>query len=242
MPIDLSSWLAIAAFFGVVVTAIVSTTNMIISKDQKTTEFRQEWINHLRIEISALISSVKSRKTIAHIFSHTEGEGSIDEKVGVEIEKILKILDDDSLKNKKSLIKPIVKDAIKDNANNEVLLKTLKTDSIDVTRDIECHHAKINLYLNPDEHVVLLEQIKELVSMSSFSKKHDMDEITEKSNMVIDESAKVLKKEWDIVKKGEPSFYMTKNIFISIMIVISIITMIIMATINVPVPTNLVVP
>jgi hypothetical protein len=47
---------AIGAVFAAVVAGVVSLLGLIISKEQKTSEFRQAWIDTLRAEISALIA------------------------------------------------------------------------------------------------------------------------------------------------------------------------------------------
>lgn len=39
-----------------IITGLISLLGLIISKEQKISEFRQEWINALRSEISSLIS------------------------------------------------------------------------------------------------------------------------------------------------------------------------------------------
>jgi hypothetical protein len=47
---------AIAAVAAAVIAALISLLGLIISKEQKISEFRQEWIDSLRKEISSLIS------------------------------------------------------------------------------------------------------------------------------------------------------------------------------------------
>lgn len=69
MELDPKVWIAIAAVTAALISAIISVVNMVISKDQKTTEFRQEWINSVRIEISNIIALAKSIKSQSHIIN-----------------------------------------------------------------------------------------------------------------------------------------------------------------------------
>ena len=205
--IDPKIWIAIAAVTAALITAVISLINMVISKDQKTTEFRQEWINSVRIELSNLLSEVDARhsKSLFAEYYSKEGEKEkfIDEISGIAL-------------------------------NNTVRINNIST--------------KLSLFLNPIEHEKLLYLISELTSTPTPHSSKDEDEddhgqtLIERTKFVLQESQKVLKKEWEIVKRGEKTFYITKNILFSIMVLILIVLLIIGATINLPVPNNLPVP
>jgi len=52
--------IAIGAIVTTLITGILSLVGLIISKEQKTSEFRQEWINSLRNEISELLGNTET--------------------------------------------------------------------------------------------------------------------------------------------------------------------------------------
>lgn len=66
--------LAIGATLAALITGILSLLGLVISKEQKNSEFRQEWIDSLRSEIAKLIAHINS----AHggFISH---DGNLDE-------------------------------------------------------------------------------------------------------------------------------------------------------------------
>ncbi|MCK8105655.1 hypothetical protein MTF64_01945 [Pseudoalteromonas sp. 2CM41L] len=50
-----SAYIAIGAICAAIIAAIMSLLSLVISKEQKVSEFRQEWINSMRQDISELI-------------------------------------------------------------------------------------------------------------------------------------------------------------------------------------------
>jgi hypothetical protein len=66
---------------------------------------------------------------------------------------------------------------------------------------LEACKARIQLRLNPKEHMVLLDAIEEMCEPSD----HDR-----KAEILIAESQKILKTEWKRVKRGEPIFVVSK--------------------------------
>jgi len=60
MEIPATVYIALGAIAAAFITGAFSFVNLVISKDQKTSEFRQEWINRLREDISAFTSQVES--------------------------------------------------------------------------------------------------------------------------------------------------------------------------------------
>ena len=80
MDVDSKVWVAIAAVTAASISAIISVVNMVISKDQKTTDFRQEWINSLRNEISNLIAFAKSVKSQGSIIGYINAKEKIEDE------------------------------------------------------------------------------------------------------------------------------------------------------------------
>ena len=52
--------LALGAIIAAVITGILSVLGLVISKEQKTSEFRQQWIDSLRIEVAELLACVEA--------------------------------------------------------------------------------------------------------------------------------------------------------------------------------------
>lgn len=72
--------LAIGAVLASIITSLITLTGLLIAKESKTSEFRQQWIDSLRNEISQLIGHTQ---TIVH-YSNTrvgvpQHEGAFDE-------------------------------------------------------------------------------------------------------------------------------------------------------------------
>jgi hypothetical protein len=60
MDLPATVYIALGAIAAAFITGAFSFVNLIISKDQKTSEFRQDWIDRLREDISAFTSQVES--------------------------------------------------------------------------------------------------------------------------------------------------------------------------------------
>jgi len=60
MELPATAYIALGAIAAAFITGAFSFVNLIIAKDQKTSEFRQEWIDRLREDISAFTSQVES--------------------------------------------------------------------------------------------------------------------------------------------------------------------------------------
>lgn len=60
MDIPASVYIFLGAIAAAFITGAFSFINLIISKDQKTSEFRRDWIDRLREDISAFTSQVES--------------------------------------------------------------------------------------------------------------------------------------------------------------------------------------
>jgi len=181
MNIDPKIWIAIAAVAAALLSATISLINMIISKDQKTTEFRQEWINSLRVELSDLLALAKSVRAQSNIISFLDSKPNREK----EEEAINKLLD--KVKNH--------------------------------SKDLNNSHTKILLFLNPKEHKKLIDLISTLVKNSN-STSNDKDFNANKQNdLIILESQEVLKTEWERVKNGERTFFLTKYLLMFLLLV-----------------------
>jgi hypothetical protein len=67
MTVPGAIWAALATIVAAVVAGFISLINLLIAKDQKITEFRQNWIDKLREEIAALISQSIAISSMRHV-------------------------------------------------------------------------------------------------------------------------------------------------------------------------------
>ncbi|AUZ46866.1 hypothetical protein [Pseudomonas orientalis] len=148
---------------GVVVAVIagaISLSVAILSKDQKTSEFRQLWIDALRQDVSRLSGVLHMLIGMSNIIS----EQTDDQKANFLVSS-------------------------KDNLIEMVDLVT-----------------RIRLRLNIKEHVVLLALLDEVSNSKDMSRQAMESQI----EAVVTEVQKVLKNEWERVKRGERSFQILK--------------------------------
>jgi hypothetical protein len=66
-------YIAAGAIVAALISGLLSFINLTITKDQKTSEFRQEWINSLREEVSELIGLL-TKMTTSWSFSKKNGK------------------------------------------------------------------------------------------------------------------------------------------------------------------------
>jgi hypothetical protein len=148
-------------FLGPVVAAIIAGAvaflASVLSKEQKTSEFRQAWIDSLRNDLSDLVSIA------------------------------LQIGDETQVRHKRG-------------EDIQALRTHLRSRESEFLR-LEACKARIQLRLNPKEHVVLLNAVNAMSEPSE----HDV-----KAAILIAEGQRALKSEWKRVKRGERVFFVTK--------------------------------
>ncbi|MDH3998607.1 MAG: hypothetical protein OET90_07185 [Desulfuromonadales bacterium] len=71
-------FVAAGAVLAASVTGAISFVNLIISKDQKVSEFRQEWINRLRDDIAEYLGHVSAISAIWQSISLSKDKSRID--------------------------------------------------------------------------------------------------------------------------------------------------------------------
>ena len=148
---------------GVIVAVIagaISLSVTILSKDQKTSEFRQLWIDALRQDVSRLSGVLHMLMGMSNIIS----EQSDDQKANFLVSS----------------------------KDNLIELMDLVT--------------RIRLRLNTKEHVVLLGLLDEVANSKDTSK----EAMERQVEALVTEVQKVLKNEWERVKRGERSFRILK--------------------------------
>jgi hypothetical protein len=156
---------AIATIVAAIVGGVVALLSLIISKEQKISEFRQQWIDALRVDISTLI--------VRH---HALYLNRTSENVA------LKETQEDM------------------SAANEAA-------------------ARIRLRLNPNEgeSEYLLRAVGHHFHVAQNGTKPN--EITDATNHLVEVARVVLKKEWNVVRSGEPVFRIAKYVTVSMILV-----------------------
>lgn len=156
---------AIGAVIAALVAALVSLISLVISKENKTSEFRQAWIDTLRAEISAVVAHAWA---IHGVFL-----------TGFE--------------------------------STQKLWESARDDFVSMNVAL----ASIKLRLNPNEAdcVEILKSLNELEAHMSTGE-CDKKVIQEIEDRLVPLSQKLLKREWQRVRVGEPFFRIFKFLLI----------------------------
>jgi hypothetical protein len=77
--VDLPStiYIGLGAIVAAIITGTISFINLVASKDQKTSEFRQQWIHDLRLDISNYLSNVNIISCEANLYHQLQGQDGI---------------------------------------------------------------------------------------------------------------------------------------------------------------------
>ncbi|MCS0342141.1 MULTISPECIES: hypothetical protein [Vibrio] len=76
MELPATVFVAGGAIIASLITGLITFTNILISKDQKTSEFRQDWIDRVRGEVSLFTSSVADYTS--HLVAKKEDPDALD--------------------------------------------------------------------------------------------------------------------------------------------------------------------
>ena len=173
-------YIGIGAVVAAAITGIISFINLIATKDQKTSEFRQQWIDGLRNNISEYLAHTSSVSSQAHLYIQLNGEGEL---------------------------------------KAEVLKEFSEKVSVNMMMATQLFHS-IQLRLNKKDDKKLLDSIIALDDLfaNAIINMSDPAKVDEFTSPIITQSQDLLKEEWKRVKRGEPSFYITKYISIALVI------------------------
>lgn len=196
-------WAVVAAL----ITAAISYISIVVSKENKISEFREKWINELRNEITFAITytiniqeitsniiNVRSQIVEAKNILEIDGKNNeISKFEYYELVKYLQILLIDYRKNFIQITQSLSKIKVTVNKNEKEFLDTLNLfhDSF----------LKLNLYI----------QNEKIKNMNEFITSEEFIAFTKYSNLFLNGSQKLLKIEWDRVKSGEKSFISIKE-------------------------------
>ena len=166
MNLPKEAWPVVGAVSAAVVAGAVSFVLSVLSKEQKTSEFRQAWIDNLREDLANFASVVVIHDIILARMNRGEDLKSIESAVGAT--------------------------AIAD----------FKT--------IEIARLRILLRLNPLEHATLIERMDAIYSLTADEEFGSPGTLKQLISEFTEEAQRVLKSEWKRVKRGEPTFRVTK--------------------------------
>lgn len=150
------------------IAGVFSFVSLVLSKEQKVSEFRQQWIDSLRDDISDFIGNVV-------------------------------VLAEMKLKNR-----------INKQVNNRPEFSSSEIKDCQTATSIA--YTNIILRLNPsDKSIFVNNLIKHLDEVRDFASEGKWNDINGKIDNVRDDSQKLLKEEWDRVRRGEPIFVWSKR-------------------------------
>lgn len=182
---------ALAGFFA----AVLSIVKLVNEKENKTSEFRQDWTNSVRESFSDLVAKV------INMASHAEYQKRLGE---IEI-----ALNKQSPINEKRL---------------EMIHKAYIRVGEDITatrHDLYQSYARCTLHFKPNEPLfkpieVIFNQCsdnnKKIAKSSNKEERVGLkDENIKLAQEIIEKSREILKEEWERVKRGEPIYAETKK-------------------------------
>ena len=183
-------------------TTFVSLVGLLISKESKTSEFRQNWIDELRKDIAEYIAM-----SAAHAFHYMHSWSEIN-----DIENRAAEAGDDYY----------TADGRRAKVNEFFAQESYKVDNL---------HSRIILRLNPDEHGQLLSAFQSSYTTYISFLRADAEKRRQELNtqlgifnrQVRDISVVMLKTEWVRVKDGEPYFNKAKKLAGTIVIILIIL-------------------
>ena len=178
MDIPATTYPAIATVTAALIAGAIGFLSTVLSKEQKTSEFRQTWVDALRSDISEFIGYAEAFAAFIQFKANRYGA-----------EKAIGYLEEAA----------------------EELAKSATV------------YYRIRLRLNPSEHIALLSALSDVFSIYSgkisFTKTSEIEKLVDK---VASESQKVLKGEWQRVKRGELAFLVTKYASLTILLVAAV--------------------
>jgi hypothetical protein len=157
---------AIGSIVAAIIAGVVVFISTVLSKEQKTSEFRQVWIDELRKDVAQYVS------------------GTIEFTALYAVKKKLKVGEVEFLE-----------------------------ENFDAIRELQALEYRIILRLNPVKHASLVAKIKALrEGMGSIYQQGLNNKVLEAAltDAITDDCKKILKSEWERVKRGEPAFRFVK--------------------------------
>lgn len=199
MTLPPTALIALGAIAAAFIAGAVSCVNIIISKDQKTSEFRQKWIDELRDELSQFLSMIDTLTIL------------LEERSMIHSER--------------PMSKPEWISFYQDSIHPEF-------------KEINRLRNKIRLRLNPvkdKELLALLDEIEERFNhIEPEIGNEDFRRIESLVNTALAESQALLKKEWKRVRRGEPSYIVTKyGVLFAFMFVVVLSALVLLEIVNV---------
>lgn len=149
------------------IAVIISFISLIITKETKTSEFRQKWIDNIRDDIADLMGTLTQYTMIYITHNPTDRESK---------EKFI-------------------------NDNNELLAKVLISIN------------KIELRLNPRDDEELINHLTLISNFITIPNEDKLGDLSTTMSTLKEKSHKLLKDEWERVKKGEKMYRFIKYIF-----------------------------
>lgn len=202
-----------------IIVFLVGVISLILTKEQKISEFRQKWIDGIRKDIASLLGKLKIFND--HYKMVSESLHKYDEVV-----KDNPHLVNDNFNNEAEQAK-ITEEQAQEFKNDNALedyrekIEKSKNEIKEIIPEILILINKIKLRLNKndDEDKSLLEDLKNIENYINNTDK--IENIINLTKNIEDKSHTLLKKEWERVKKGEPNFFIGVFLFGSLSLIFS---------------------
>jgi len=171
---------------GAVVAALISSAvsfiSLINSKEQKTSEFRQDWINALRDDLSDFLAQTESiNNTLSILITLHKNEQRYGEQINDNVKRFIDVCGEQNKLFSRICLRLNPKE-------HDKLIERL--DKVkDITQPISGNTTAADLD----------NQTRSIT-----------DQIKEQTKDIIADSQVMLKREWKRVKRGEPIHYITK--------------------------------
>lgn len=182
---------AIAVFLSGLIAGYFNYANTINSKEAKISEFRQAWIDALRQEVSAYISSVRTLATSLEAYKKKCHDINLTEVCEERASPLIKI-----------------------NELSSEQRANFINDNKDLYQTITENYHKIQLRINPEETAQGKLYYDFMFSVNSSYQNSHLEEIDLMLNdleSIVKHGAVALKFEWERVKEGEPSYASLKK-------------------------------
>lgn len=181
------------------ISCLSAYVSAVSNKENKTSEFRQEWANELRDESSKLISKLNHLSVVSGAFM-----SKTDSKLGL-------------------------KDLVEDKYKHMLMIMELKSEIKELSSKIRIRLNPIKLKLEGSIENVVSEKMIEIDSLISNFVLGDEKKGKEDVDLAIydleDKLGELIKDNWEVVKSGEPAYIIAKRITLwaSIIMVIFIV-------------------
>ncbi|WP_051484421.1 hypothetical protein [Shewanella waksmanii] len=177
----------IATVVAALITALIAFVNLTLSKEQKTSEFRQAWIDGMRADLAIFFSSARA---LCRVMQEARSPNSSDDDV-------------QCFRFSKDQVSKMRFDGAEALYRIKLRLNTSETEHVELNR--------------------LLNTATAIQNEININKGQDYSKALEAIELASTHSQRILKSEWERVKRGEKSFQVAKNWVMPLIMALSLV-------------------